>query len=315
MPFFFPVLQAQEKMKRHLNLQNLPIALPVPTSHADNVPPVKKINAGMHPDMIRLGLEENKKSISISQIREMGRLISGRPNEATHRMVLIQDADLMNVQAQNALLKVLEEPPESTFFILTAIRTAPLLPTILSRCRLLKFFALSADQIRNILIDQHGINPQTAHIVSKTLGPDETRAIECAKGIDSKTFEWIELRAWIIKEIFEVMRGTAHKGARKGLGISQKLSTNPECISDAMAIVRTVLRDLCIFRYDSNFIVNLDFFDAFKDISQIYVYPTFLEWLKDLSETEKRLDSNSGHRLTLDRFFLKLSLSKGLTQI
>ncbi len=288
-------------------------------------PSCKKIDAGMHPDMIRLGLEETKKIISISQIRGVGRLLSAKPNEATHRMVLIQDAESMNVQAQNALLKVLEEPPENTFFILTAVRTAPLLPTILSRCRLFKFFALSADQIRKILIDQHGIPPQTAHIVSRTIGPDETHAIECAKGInspisdspisDSDVSDWQKLRVWIIREIIELMRGAAHLRGRKGLGISQKLSANPDRISDAMAIVRTVLRDLCIFKYDANLIVNLDFFDAFKDISQIHVYPTFLEWLKDLYETEKRLDSNSGHRLTLDRFFLKLSLPKGLTQI
>jgi len=274
-------------------------------------PPCKKIDAGMHPDMIRLGLEENKKSISISQIREMGGLISARPNEASHRMVLIQDADLMNVQAQNALLKVLEEPPENTFFILTAVRTAPLLPTILSRCRLLKFFALCPDQIQKILIDAHGILPQTAHIVSRTIGSDTNYAVECAQGIDS---DWQRQRVWIINETLGVIRGAGHQAIRKGLGISQKLSGDSHRILDAMAVVRTLLRDLCIFRYDPSQIVNLDFFDAFKDISQIHVYPTFLEWLKDLYETEKRLDSNSGHRLTLDRFFLKLSLAKGLTQ-
>lgn len=258
-----------------------------------------------------LGLEENKKSISISQVRDMGRLIAARPNEASHRMVLIEDADRMNVQAQNALLKVLEEPPDNTFFVLTASRTAPLLPTILSRCRVFRFYPLSPCRIRDMLTARYDIPARTAHILSRTLEPDIDRALECA-GIGTQgNVNWQELRSWIINDTLELIKTPPHQAARKGLDISQKLSRSPERISDAMAVIRTVLRDLCILRYDENQIVNLDFFDAFKDISQIYVYPTFLEWLEDFYDTEKRLDSNSGHRLALDRFFLKLSLSKG----
>ncbi|MCP4722681.1 MAG: DNA polymerase III subunit delta', partial [Desulfobacteraceae bacterium] len=110
------------------------------TRPCNNCLSCKKINAGMHPDIIQVSLAEKKKMISISQIREIGLLISSKPNEAHKRMVLILDADKMNVQAQNALLKVLEEPPENTFFILTATQLAPLLPTILSRCRQIRFF-------------------------------------------------------------------------------------------------------------------------------------------------------------------------------
>jgi DNA polymerase-3 subunit delta' len=75
-----------------------------------------------------------------------------------------------------------------------------------------------------------------------------------------------------------------------------------------MTVIKMVLRDLCVFKYSPEKIVNLDFFDAFKDISQMHVYNTFLGWIKDLHETERRLASNSSIRLTLDRFFLKLSM-------
>ena len=79
----------------------------------------------MHPDILQVSLSEKKKAISISQIREIGLLLTAKPNEAHKRMVLIEDADKMNVQDQNALLKMLEEPPENTFFILTATHTPP----------------------------------------------------------------------------------------------------------------------------------------------------------------------------------------------
>ncbi|MDD9304465.1 MAG: DNA polymerase III subunit delta' [Desulfobacter sp.] len=275
----------------------------------------KKIDTGMHPDLIFLGLNENKKAISISQIREMGRLISSKPNEASHRMVCIQDADLMNVQAQNGLLKVLEEPPENTFFILVATNTDPLLPTILSRCRKLRFSPMGVGQIQTILHSTHGIDAQTAHIISRTVGSDLNRALECAGCAGTDGLNWKLRREWIINGLLDLVRGNVHKKVEKGLALSQKISGDPKGIYDAMAFIRTVLRDLCIFRYSREQIVNLDFFDAFKDISQIHVYPTFLEWLTELYETEKRLESNSGQRLTLDRFFLKLSFYKGAAQV
>ncbi len=270
----------------------------------------KKINTGMHPDMIFLGPEDNKKNISIAQIRDMGRLISARANEAAYRMVCIQDAHLMNIQAQNGLLKVLEEPPGKTFFILLADGLTPLLPTILSRCRKFRFCPQSSDRIREILCTHHGIDEKAAWIISRTAGPDLNRALECAGKKDAGRPEWNKLRQWVIGSILDVITGPTRSRITKGLEFSQKLSADPDRLSHARAVIRTVLRDFCIFRYSPEKIVNLDFFDIFKDISQTHVYPTFLGWLAAFCETEQRLDSNSGQRLALDRFFLELSLSE-----
>jgi len=277
----------------------------------NSCPSCKKINAGMHPDMIFLGPEDNKKNISIAQVREMGRQISARPNEAASRMVCILEAHLMNVQAQNSLLKVLEEPPEKTFFILLADGIAPLLPTILSRCRKFRFCPESPERIREILSTQ-GIDEKTAWIISRTAGADLDLALEYAgKGnTDGNTSgsEWKKLRRWVIGSLVDVITGPSRNRVAKGLEFSQKLSAVPDRLSHARPIIRTVFRDFCVFRYSPEQIVNLDFFDIFKDISQTHVYPTFLGWLAAFCETEKRLDSNSGQRLALDRFFLELSL-------
>jgi len=269
----------------------------------------KKIDTGMHPDMIFLRPEDNKKNISIAQIRDMGRLISARANEAAYRMVCILDAHLMNVPAQNGLLKVLEEPPEKTFFMLLADGTAPLLPTILSRCRKFRFYPESSDRIREILCTQ-GIDENAAWIISRTAGPNLDLALEYAGKKEAEGPEWKKLRQWVVKSMLDVITGPVRSRISKGLEFSQKLSADPNRLSSARAIVRTVLRDFCVFRYSPEQIVNLDFFDIFKDISQTHVYPTFLEWLAAFCETEKRLDSNSGQRLALDRFFLELSLSE-----
>ncbi|WP_287125726.1 DNA polymerase III subunit delta' [Desulfobacter sp.] len=268
----------------------------------------KKISAGMHPDMIFLGPADNKKIISISQIREMGGIIASRANEAAFRMVCIRHADLMNPQAQNALLKMLEEPPRRTFFILAAERTAPLLPTILSRCRRIDFQALADHEIKTILCTQYGLDPETAHIISGTAGSDLDQALRLSGLNKEEAPDRKRLRTWLIKEICGFLTTPKHQSGFKGLDLSRLLSARPEYIHDAMAIIRTVFRDFCILKYMPDKIVNLDFLSVFKDISKMHSYSRILTWITLFHETEKRLASNSGTRLTLDRFFLSLSL-------
>jgi len=268
----------------------------------------KKISAGMHPDMIFLGPAENKKMITISQIRDMGGIIASRANEAAFRMVCILHADLMNTQAQNALLKMLEEPPGRTFFILAAEQTPPLLPTILSRCRRIDFQALADHEIKKILCTQYGLAPRTAHIISGTAGSDMDQALRLS-GLDKgSTPDWKMLRPWLIKEICRFLTAPQHQSAFKSLDLSRLLSARPDYVHDAMAVIRTVFRDFCILKYMPDKIVNLDFLSTFKDISVMHSYSRMLTWMTLFHETEKRLGSNSGTRLTLDRFFLSLSL-------
>lgn len=257
--------------------------------------------------MIFLGPAENKKIITISQIRDMGSTIASRANEAAYRMVCICHADLMNPQAQNALLKMLEEPPERTFFILGATHTAPLLPTILSRCRRIDFQALSPLEIKKILCTQYGLDSGTADIISETAGSDLEQALRLSGMDEGESPDWKRLRPWLIKEICGFLTAAPHQSAFNSLNLSRFLSARPECTHDAMTVIRTVFRDLCILKYMPNKIVNLDFLSAFKDINRMHSYARMLTWMTLFHDTEKRLESNSGTRLTLDRFFLSLS--------
>ncbi len=86
----------------------------------------RKINTNQHPDMIVVAPAKSQKTVLISQIREMIARTGTRPHEASYRMVLITEAGQMNPQAQNALLKELEEPPEKLFHSLGpgTVRTA-----------------------------------------------------------------------------------------------------------------------------------------------------------------------------------------------
>ena len=90
---------------------------------------------------------EVKRNIAVDQIRMMQQRLTTRPTLGSRRVVIIYPADDMERPASNALLKSLEEPPQGTFFLLVTHRPAGLLPTIRSRCRVLRFPLLSRDRI------------------------------------------------------------------------------------------------------------------------------------------------------------------------
>ncbi len=91
-----------------------------------------------HPDLHNLSVGEGK-SITVDQIRQLCEQLSITPKQAKRRVVIISPAEYMNKSASNALLKTLEELPARTLIILVSHRPRCLLPTILSRCQLLKF--------------------------------------------------------------------------------------------------------------------------------------------------------------------------------
>lgn len=97
---------------------------------------------------------ETKRNISVDQIRQMQRQLTTRPTLGDRRAIIIDPADDLEKSASNALLKNLEEPPVGTFFLLVTHRPARLLPTIRSRCRILRFTDLSPSQIGAILASE-----------------------------------------------------------------------------------------------------------------------------------------------------------------
>lgn len=122
---------------------------------------------GAHPDIITLSAlpanddEEKKRAegkpfqtkrnISVDQIRRMQQRLVTRPTLGSRRAIIIDPADDLEKGAVNALLKSLEEPPAGTFFLLVAHRSGRLLPTVRSRCRILRFDPLATAQVETIL--------------------------------------------------------------------------------------------------------------------------------------------------------------------
>ena len=120
----------------------------------DVCPSCKQFLSGNHPDVIRVKPE---KSIGVESVRETIDALAVHPYESGRHVVLIDEADKMTPQAQNALLKTLETPPGDAVFFLMTDQMTTLLPTIISRCRIVRFSLLEeADAVR-VLMSQNGM--------------------------------------------------------------------------------------------------------------------------------------------------------------
>ncbi len=97
-------------------------------------PACVKAAKGLHPDITRIERIEDKASIIVGQIRALAEDAVVAPNEAERKVYIIPEADRLNPQAQNAFLKLLEEPPKGVCFVLCAAGLGDILPTVLSRC-------------------------------------------------------------------------------------------------------------------------------------------------------------------------------------
>lgn len=145
------------------------------TCKSDTIVPCGKCNdcllaaAGEHPDItvIQKGVPlssstaKGRTTIPVDDIREMITLCSRYAFHGGNRVVVIPDSECMTIQAQNSLLKILEEPPQNTYFLLTSSHPDQLLTTIRSRCRPIKLIPWDSSYIQDILI-RSGINPDTA---------------------------------------------------------------------------------------------------------------------------------------------------------
>lgn len=127
-----------------------------------------------HVDIVTV--EAAKSTIKIDDVREIPSLVSKKSYEGGYKAVVIAQADVMTPQAQNALLKVIEEPPENTVFVMGAQNTKNILPTILSRCIILKT-SLSREQAEQELCREQKIPTLRARVLSNAAKGDYHLAV------------------------------------------------------------------------------------------------------------------------------------------
>lgn len=160
------------------------------------------VSAQSHPDLLVLEKlvegGKTKKSISVDQARELPEFFSMSPSKAAYRVAIVDAADDLNVNAANALLKVLEEPPERGVLFLITHAPGRLLPTIRSRCRRLALPAWPVERLA-ALAETQGADRDTAAVAASAAGGSPGRLLEL---LDAETAEYDRLAlGWMDGEI------------------------------------------------------------------------------------------------------------------
>jgi DNA polymerase III subunit delta' len=147
----------------------------------------KRIARGVHADVLLIPPGETG-TIKIDQVRDAIERAAYRPFEGRRRVVIIDNAECLNAEAQNALLKTLEEPPAASTFVLVTSRPDMLLPTVVSRCQRLRFGRLFPAEIAEVLQRDHEYAEADAHAAASLSDGSIGRALEGA------TDEFVEAR-------------------------------------------------------------------------------------------------------------------------
>ncbi len=141
----------------------------------------RKIARGVHPDVFTLSLPEQRKSIPVDSVRELEGRLATRPHEGRAKVAIIDPADRMTESAANAILKTLEEPGAGRFLILVTARISSLLPTVRSRCQVVRFNSLPIPFIKQLLVE-HGCSETQAATAAAFSSGSLDRAVAFAEG-------------------------------------------------------------------------------------------------------------------------------------
>lgn len=141
-------------------------ALHCPTPLAPGIPcqtcrACRQVQAGQHPDLMLIQAESEGTTLKVEQVREVQRFLSLRPYQSPFKTVIFLRFQEANASAQNALLKTLEEAPAYALLLLTADNAEQLLPTIVSRCEVMRLRPLSAAAVTEFLRER-GLPPEKA---------------------------------------------------------------------------------------------------------------------------------------------------------
>jgi DNA polymerase-3 subunit delta' len=188
---------AYRAARRLLGAAPDPTRGPLGTSPDD--PVARLVTARSHPDLLVLerAVEggKTKKSISVDQARDLPEFFSKSPSQAHYRVAIIDAADDLNLNAANALLKVLEEPPERGVLFLVTHAPGRLLATIRSRCRRLAFPVWPLHALEELARNQTGVSSAEAARIAGMAGGSPGRALALASGA---TLEADQLaQAWV----------------------------------------------------------------------------------------------------------------------
>jgi DNA polymerase-3 subunit delta' len=186
-----------------------------------------QVAAGVHPDFIYVARNPKRTEVLIEQVRDFIERLGLRPSRGTRRIAIIDDAETLNIPAQNALLKTIEEPPVHTVIFLVTRSERALLDTMRSRMRPIRFGPLAAAEIEAVLIARTGMPRERAGVLARLARGSLAGAFALAEGADPPMMEL--LKALIGARAIDFVE--AHAIAQQFFGTRDEAAGNFELIA------------------------------------------------------------------------------------
>lgn len=261
-----------------------------------NCPSCRRVQHDKHPDLVTI--VPTGAMIRIQDIRDMIRLTTIHPMESAGRVILIDDADRMNEQAANALLKTLEEPnPRNTFILVTA-RAYKLPATIQSRCQRVTFSPLTKDALARFLMEKHGMEESQAALLAASAAGSVSRALYLARE------EYLTFR----ETLSSLLRSGITSHSSLTLGLSSLLSSDKVTIEDQLDLLGTVFRDALWLKETGiiDGLMNREYTDIITLLAEKLSTVELIENIRLLTDTMLSLEQNVNRSLTLDATLFRL---------
>lgn len=254
----------------------------------------RTFNEGTNPDFYEV--VSDKKSIGVDSIRDLQQDVANRPTYCSKKVYLIDDADSMTVQAQNCLLKTLEEPPEYVVIILLSVNIEALLPTVQSRIINLRMNPYTKEEMVQIICTMYSVRNEDLEFIinfSRGIPQDAINLIEegSVRELRSKIFYLLERPSDF--EQFENFRKYA--------------LDNKEDVHMIFDILLSFYRDCIMLKHGmENRLINLDKKDIIRDVVSHYSSHKLFAKIDRLEKLRNSFRYNINFQLGIDSLFMEI---------
>ncbi|MCT4542761.1 MAG: DNA polymerase III subunit delta' [Vallitalea sp.] len=256
-----------------------------------------------HPDIIFV--EQTKKTgIGVNDIREqINQNINIKPYQYPYKIYIVDNADSMTEQAQNALLKTLEEPPSYVIILLLSNNINKFLVTIISRCVVLKLKPVMPKEVKNYLTDMIKISNDEAELITSFAQGIIGKAKEL-----SSSQEFFDMR----EEMIVISNSIIYDDEYELLKICDKFDNYKDNIQEFLDLLMTWFRDLLIVKKinDDLYLINRDKYEILVKQSHNLPYYRISEIIENILNAKNLLRYNSNFRLVMEMMITQTKENK-----
>lgn len=242
-----------------------------------------------------------KRNILVDAIRDLEKEANFRPYEAAERFFVIDNAEKMNPNASNALLKTLEEPYPTTHIFLITSRPDSLLPTIRSRCQMLRFAPVAIDEVEKLLLKTHKYSQDDARLIAAY----SQGSVAAAESINLGRFR--SMRDVMVR----VLRGSlVSPDTASLLRASEEMADakNKDYFEDYLEILQALIRDVWTLQsVGDQKVVNSDILPELQHLADAADRARLSDWLGEIESLSATLDVNVNKRIAADALFMKMA--------